>query len=509
MTTVESAHVVWNGAAIELRLSGGARRVVRSIDVVDARGDATVSSSSRLPRAGELVLAISSVRLRGGALEVAFDDGSERRLSSEQLLALEHTQRHELSVPPPERPATLVIDNAGILLTAEARTDDPLGRIGNGAVVVCDGRVAWLGPSQDLGQCGRDLSDAYRLDAEGRLVTPGLVDCHSHPLFGGDRAGEFGMRAAGRGYLEIAAAGGGIKATIEPTRALSLAEHVSLTAARMTRALACGTTTSEAKSGYDLSADGELRLLEVAQAVDGRHPVDLSPTLLGAHVLPPEYADDREGFVALVAEHMIPRASERGLTNCADVYCDEGAFTLDETRTILRAARDAGMHVRAHIGQFADLGGAELLAELGGLSADHLENVSEQGMAAMAAAGVAAVMLPGACVQLRMQPPPVAALRAAGVAMAVASDLNPGTSMCEALPVQMWLATTHYGMTVEEAWLGVTRVAAQVLGRADIGRLVPGARADLVLWNASQAAEIPYRYGADLVDLVIKSGRPV
>jgi imidazolonepropionase len=197
------------------------------------------------------------------------------------------------------------------------------------------------------------------------------------------------------------------------------------------------------------------------------------------------------------------------MATAVDVYCDEGAFTLDETRAILEAARASGLALRAHAGQFADLGCAELIAELGGVSADHVENVSDAGIAAMAAAGVVAVMLPGACVQLRMTPPRVEAFRAAGVAMAVASDMNPGTSYCETLPVNMWLATTHYGMTVEETWLGVTAIAARVLGRDDIGTIAVGQLADLCLWDAESPAEIPYRFGANLLHSVVKRGAVV
>lgn len=423
----------------------------------------------------------------------------------------------------------LVIEGASLLLTAagspgepgspgaasaagspgEPVTYDALGLVPGGALVCARGRVLWAGPSADLDRLGHDLTGAERIHARGRLVTPGLVDCHAHPIFAGNRANEFDRRSRGQGYQEIARAGGGIQATIGPTRAASFDQHVALTCARMARALAAGTTTCEAKSGYDLTADGELRLLEIARAVDAAQPVDLVPTLLGAHILPPEHAGDRAAYVALVADDMVPRAARDGLAAAVDVYCDQGAFTLDETRTILTAARRVGLHLRAHVGQFADLGGAELLAELGGLSADHLEQVSERGMAAMAAAGVVAVMLPGACVQLRMTPPPVAALRAAGVPMAVATDLNPGTSLCETLPVQMWLATTHYGMTVAEAWLGVTRLGARVLGRPDIGVLTPGSRADIVIWDAETPADIPYHYGANLVHRVIKDGRTV
>jgi imidazolonepropionase len=369
------------------------------------------------------------------------------------------------------------------------------------------GRVRWVGARADL-PADVDRRRAHRVDAGGCLVTPGLVDPHAHPLFAGSRAGEFAQRAAGQSYPSIAAAGGGIAATLGPTRAAGVDEHVRLTAARMARALAHGTTTCEAKSGYALTVEGELALLEAAAVVDAIQPVDLVPTCL-IHVVPPEHVNDREAFVAEMTGALIPEAGRRRSATSVDVYCDDGAFTLAETRRILQAAHAADLAVRGHVGQFEDLGGAELLAELGALSADHLENVSAAGIAALAAHGVVGVMLPGACVQLGMAPPPVAALRDAGVALAIGTDLNPGTSMSESLPLQMWLATTHYHMTVDEAWLGVTRHAAAAVGRHDTGRLAPGARGDLVLWDAETPAEIPYHYGVNLVREVIKAGRIV
>jgi imidazolonepropionase len=405
---------------------------------------------------------------------------------------------------------TLAITGAR-LATCDGDPGDPLGLASDRAVVCGGGRILWIGPTGELAGCSLDLAGAERIAAAGALLTPGLIDCHTHPLFGGDRAGEFAMRAAGADYREIAAAGGGIRATVGPTRAASFADHVALTSERCRRALAAGTTTLEAKSGYDLTVDGELRLLEVAGVVDSLEPIDLVPTLLGAHVIPPELdagsETDRAAYVAEVAGPMVRGAAERRLAASVDVYCDDGAFTLAEARHILEAARAAGLDVRGHVGQFADLGGPQLLAELGACSGDHLEQISTDGMAAMAAHGVVAVMLPGACVQLRMKPPPVAALRDAGVIMAVASDMNPGTSFCETLAVPMWLATTHYQMTVPEVWRGVTREAARALGRHDIGVIAVGARADLVLWQTDEPAEVPYRYGANLVDRVIKSGR--
>lgn len=485
---IDRVAVVRRGTALELALAGGERRVVRRIDLAPILG----WPGANEPRFADAVLSARAVH-------ITYTDGTSEAIERAHLLAPGSRQSR----------ADLVIENIGCLITCDGEPDDLLGVMADAAVVCGGDRVLWVGPGAELSRSGYDLTGADRVDAGGRLVTPGLVDCHAHPLFAGDRAGEFERRAQGDSYLDIAAAGGGIGATLEPTRAASFDDHVALAAARMARALAHGTTTCEAKTGYDLTLEGELRLCEIACAVDALQPVDLMPTLLGAHALPPEYAGARDDYVRLVAEHMIPRAAERGLAHAADVYCDQGAFSLDETRRILMAARAAGMHLRAHVGQFADLGGAELIAELGGLSADHLENVSGAGISALAAHGVVAVMLPGACVQLRMTPPPVAALRQAGVPMAVATDLNPGTSLSESLPVQMWLATTHYGMTVTEAWLGVTRLAARALGRHDIGVLTPGALADIVIWQAGSPAEIPYHYGVNLVERVIKAGRVV
>lgn len=501
---VVAARLARGGAALEVQLAtekpatgnlANARpRIIRCCDIPELAGDGTADV--------DWARRLASVTVTGGHVLARRADGTEVTIPVQRMLPDDMRSEGPGS-------ATLVLHGCGLLVTAESAPGDPLGCMADAAVVIRGTRIVWLGPSTDLGACDLDLSDAERIDAGGRLVTPGLIDCHTHPLFAGHRAREFAMRAEGRDYRDIARAGGGIKATVEPTRGASFAEHVALTSARMTRALHGGTTTCEAKSGYDLSADGELRLLQVARAVDGLHPVDLWPTLLGAHALPPDHADNRQGFVDLVAQDMIPRARDGALAESVDVYCDDGAFSVAETRTILQAARRAGFPVRAHVGQFADLGGAELLAELGALSADHLENVSDAGIAALAAAGVVAVMLPGACVQLRMQAPPVARLRAAGVPMAVASDLNPGTSMCETLPIQMWLATTHYGMTVDEVWLGVTRQAARALGASDIGALRPGAQADLAIWNAEHPADIPYSYGANLLAQVIKAGRLV
>jgi imidazolonepropionase len=378
-------------------------------------------------------------------------------------------------------------------------TGDGLGIIDHGAMVIDQGRVAWVGADADAPAADEGI------DVGGRLVTPGLVDCHTHAIFAGDRANEFAMRAAGKGYLEIAAAGGGINATLGPTRSATDAQLEALLAARLDHVRAHGTTTIEVKSGYDLTVEGELRLLRcvarTAARLDGPRVV---PTLL-AHLVPPERKRDRDAFVREIVEQLVPAVAREQLATSVDVYCDEGAFTLAETRAILGAAKRGGLAVRGHVGQFKDLGAAALLAELGALSGDHLEQIDDAGIAALARAGIVAVMLPGACVQLRLPVPPIEKLRAAGVAMAIASDLNPGSSYCESLAIQLWLATTHYGMTVDEAWLGVTRHAAKALG-VEAGRLTVGAQADFVVWRCEEPAEVPYRYGAHLVDEVFFAG---
>jgi imidazolonepropionase len=395
--------------------------------------------------------------------------------------------------------ADLVIHNARVMTCDPARAG--LGLIDHGAVAIAGSTIVWVGPEADRPRGAREL------DARGALITPGLVDCHTHAIFAGDRAHEFGMRAAGKSYLEIARAGGGIAASLGPTRAASDGQLIAGLTARLDAALAGGTTTIEVKSGYDLTVDGELRLLRcVAAAARGRTQ-RVVPTLL-AHLVPPERVATRDAFVAELCEALIPRAAHDRLAASVDVYCDEGAFSLAETRAIFAAARAAGLAVRGHAGQFRDLGAAELIAELGGRSADHLEQVSDAGAAALAAAGTVAVMLPGACVQLRLPVPPVARLRAAGVALAIASDLNPGSSYCETLAIQMWLATTHFGMTVDEAWLGVTRHAATALGLTGEGTITVGARGDLVIWRCDDPAAVPYRYGAatQLIEAVIVDG---
>jgi imidazolonepropionase len=397
----------------------------------------------------------------------------------------------------------IVLRNARVL-TCDGPADAPLGELAPGAVMIAGPTIAWVGHDAD-----RPRRDVVEIDCEGRLLTPGLVDCHTHAIFAGERAHEFGLRAAGASYLAIAAQGGGIVATTGPTRAASIRDLRDLTDHRLHLAQRAGTTTIEVKSGYDLTVDGELRLLRILADLAMVRRQRVVPTLL-CHVVPADRRADRDAYVAELVTRLVPAVGAARLAHAVDVYCDEGAFTLAETRAILEAARAAGLGVRGHAGQFADLAAAELLGELGARSADHVEQISDAGVAALAAAGTVAVMLPGACVQLRLPVPPVERLRAAGIPLAIATDLNPGSSWSVNLQTQMWLATTHYGMTVDEAWLGVTRHGARALGLADAaGTIAVGRRADLVTWSCERPAEVPYRYDTRLVSSVWIAGEQV
>jgi imidazolonepropionase len=354
---------------------------------------------------------------------------------------------------------------------------------------------------------GWDAQDVVEL--AGRLVTPGLIDCHTHLVFAGDRADEFEMRRRGASYEEIARAGGGIASTVRATRAASPAELERIAGDRLDRMMAEGATTVEIKSGYGLDVETELRLLRVARSLGAGRPVEVVTTLLGAHTVPAECKADREAYLRLVIDQMIPRARAEGLADAVDAFQESIAFSAEEVRRVFAAARAHGLPVKLHADQLTAGGGAALAAEFAALSADHLEWTDAAGIAALAAAETVAVLLPGAFFNLKDGPkPPVAALRAAGVAMAVATDCNPGTSPLISMQTAMTLAAVQFGLTAEEALAGATIQAAKALGRArDLGSLELGKACDLAIWDAERPAELVYWLGRNSLHARVWRGR--
>jgi imidazolonepropionase len=362
-----------------------------------------------------------------------------------------------------------------------------LGVIDGGMVAERGGRIIYAGPATRI-------EAAEEKNCEGRWITPGLIDCHTHLVFAGNRAAEFEARLNGVSYEDIARAGGGIAATMRATREASPEALTSLAKPRLEALIAEGVTTVEIKSGYGLSEDAELKLLRVIKNLP--QPIDISATFLGAHALPPEFSDNRAGFIRLLCDVLIPRIAAENLAEAVDGFCEGIAFTPAEIAEVFTAAQAHGLRVKLHADQLSNLGGAALAARFGALSADHLEYTDEQGAAAMGKAGTIAVLLPGAFYTLReTQLPPVAAFREAGVRMAVATDLNPGTSPLTSLLLAMNMAATQFRLTVEECLLGVTRHAAAALGRPDIGTLEAGKKCHLAIWDVETLAELVYRMG--------------
>ncbi|GAA0688500.1 imidazolonepropionase [Dyella marensis] len=383
----------------------------------------------------------------------------------------------------------------------------PYGLIEDGAIAVAGGRIAWIGPRAQLPADALQRA-AHVEELDGALVTPGLIDCHTHLVFGGDRAHEFDLRLNGASYEEIARAGGGIASTVKATRE---ADEDSLFAQALPRAralLADGVTTIEIKSGYGLELESERCMLRVARRLGEALGITVRTTFLGLHALPPEYQQDRDAYVALVCERMLPALAEEGLVDAVDAFCEGIGFTREQTRRVFERAGALGLPVKLHAEQLSNLEGAALVAEYGGLSADHLEYLSDDGARAMAAKGTVAVLLPGAFYALReTKLPPIAALREHGVAMAVATDCNPGTSPLLSLRMAAGMACTLFRLTPEEALRGVTVHAARALGLDDRGTLAVGKRADLAVWEAKRPAELCYWIGGELVRAVYRGGR--
>jgi imidazolonepropionase len=370
------------------------------------------------------------------------------------------------------------------------------------AIGIRAGLVAYVG--EDSESLSREASEV--VDLRGSFVLPGLVDAHTHLVFASSRIDEFARKMAGEDYRAIAARGGGIRETVRATAEASDEALLLEASARANAMLAHGVTTIETKSGYGLSTDSEARLLTVAKQVEASTRTRIVRTFLGAHAVPREYENDRGAYVRLVVREMLPRVAGAGLADACDVYLDANAFSADEAREVLEEARALGLPVKAHVGQFADVGGAELLAELEGLSCDHLEHVSDAGLTAMARAGVTGVLLPGAWTTLRQTPVDARRMRAFGVDLAVATDCNPGTSPCTDLPLCAALAVRDSGLTTAEALLGITRNAARAIGREDLGRIRVGLPADLAVFEGDDPRLLTYALGDTLARHVYRDG---
>jgi imidazolonepropionase len=389
-----------------------------------------------------------------------------------------------------------------LLLNATLATfagESPCGLVERGAIAMHHGRIVWIGLMDALPAAPHSLAVAVE-SLDGALVTPGLIDCHTHLVFGGDRAKEFDLRLNGASYEEIARAGGGIVSTVTATRAASEEVLFAQSLVRAQALLADGVTTLEIKSGYGLELESERRMLRVARRLGRELGITVRTSFLGLHALPPEYQDRRTEYVALVCDEMLPTLAGEGLVDAVDAFCEGIGFTREETRCVFERAKQLGLPVKLHAEQLSDLDGAALVAEYNGLSADHLEHLSPSGIAAMAAAGAVAVLLPGAFYALReTKLPPIALLREHQVPMAIATDCNPGTSPLLSLRLAAGMACTLFRLTPEEALRGVTVNAARALGLHDRGTLAIGQRADLVIWDAQQPAELCYWIGGSMV----------
>jgi imidazolonepropionase len=370
----------------------------------------------------------------------------------------------------------------------------PFGLIEDGAIAARDGRIVWIGPRTAL---PAGLAAAETIDLEGRLVTPGLVDCHTHLVFAGDRAREFELRLEGASYEDIARAGGGIASTVRLTRAAGEADLLRASLTRLDALIAGGVTTIEIKSGYGLAREAELKMLRVARRLGAERRVTVSTSFLGAHALPPEFAGRPDAFIDAICDDMLPAAAAAGLVDVVDGFVERIGFTAEQMRRVFTVARSLGLPVRLHAEQLSLCGGAALAAEFGALSADHLEYVDAAGVAALARAGTVAVLLPGAYYFLReTHLPPVDLLRRHRVPIAVATDCNPGSSPLTSLLLALNMACTLFRLTPEEALAGATRHAARALGLADqAGTLEPGKWCDLCVWDAELPAELAYNIG--------------
>lgn len=415
--------------------------------------------------------------------------------------------------------ADFLLLDAGQMVTVAGNSDHPkrgeelkeIGVITDGAVAARDGVIVAVGTTAELQQSVELIKGAVCIDACGKVVLPGLVDPHTHVIFAGSREHELEMKIKGVPYLEILAAGGGILDTVRSTRAASREELVRVGKKYLYQMLAQGTTTAEAKSGYGLTVEDEVKMLEAVQELQDSHPMDLVPTFLGAHAIPDEYKDNPDGFVELVIEEMLPVIREKGLAEFCDVFCEQGVFSVEQSRRILVKAKEMGFKLKIHADEMIPLGGAELAAELEATSADHLMVVSDQGIKMLAAAPTVAVLLPATtfCVMGEGYAPARRMIEQ-GVAVALSSDFNPGSSPVNSLQIVMGIACRQLKMTPAEVISAVTINAAHAIGRAaSVGSIEVGKKADMVIFDAKDYRYLMYRFGTNLVERVIKSGRLV
>jgi len=414
--------------------------------------------------------------------------------------------------------ADFAVINAGQLVTVAGYSRRPkrgpeldeLGIIKDGAVAAKDGLIVAAGPTDEVMR-QVELADALVIDAGGKVVLPGLVDPHTHLVFAGTREDEFEMKIKGAAYLDILARGGGILSTVRSTRAAGEEELIRIGRKYLAEMLSQGTTAAEVKSGYGLTVADELKQLRAIRALQEAQPVDLVPTFLGAHAIPEEYRENSEAFVDLVIGEMLPAVAASDLAECCDIFCEEGVFSIEQSRRVLQEARRLGFKLKLHADEIVPLGGAELAVEMGALSADHLVAVSPRGIEKLAASNTVAVLLPATTFCLMGDKyAPAREMIAAGVAVALASDFNPGSSPVNSLPVVMGIACRQLKMTPAEAISAVTINAAHAIGRASqLGSIEAGKKCDLVIFDAADYRAIAYRFGTNLVDKVIKAGRLV
>ncbi|MEJ3964022.1 imidazolonepropionase [Citrobacter braakii] len=378
------------------------------------------------------------------------------------------------------------------LATMDPERNTPYGLVEGHALIVREEKIRDIVPESSL-----YLTHDNTFDMQGRLITPGLIDCHTHLVFGGNRAGEWEQRLNGVSYQQISAQGGGINATVSATRSASDEQLLHLAHQRMEQLIKEGVTLLEIKSGYGLDLQTEEKILRVAAALAAENIIEISPTLLAAHATPAEYRDDPDGYITLVCETILPQLWEQGLFETVDLFCESVGFSLTQSERVFQAAQALGIPIKGHVEQLSLLGGAQLVSRYHGLSADHIEYLDEAGVAAMSQSGTVGVLLPGAFYFLKeQQRPPVALLRQYQVPIAVATDFNPGTSPFISLHWAMNMACVQFGLTPEEAWAGVTRHAARALGRhATHGQLKAGFVADFVVWDATLPVEILYEPG--------------